>query len=97
MYTENKRFEWDDYKALVNAHKHGIGFEEAASVFNDADGLIQEDPAHSLTELRQRLIGASAWGRLIVVSFTIRERLAIRIISARPANRRERTVYEQRK
>jgi uncharacterized DUF497 family protein len=28
-------FEWDDEKAAANVRKHGIGFEEAKSVFRD--------------------------------------------------------------
>ena len=30
-----QRFEWDETKAVTNLRKHGVPFEEAASVFSD--------------------------------------------------------------
>ena len=32
-------FEWDPQKAIVNFHKHGVSFEEAATLFSDPDAL----------------------------------------------------------
>ena len=32
-------FEWDDRKAELNKKKHGVSFEEAVTVFDDADAL----------------------------------------------------------
>jgi len=29
-------FEWDEAKAKLNIRKHGVSFEEASTVFNDA-------------------------------------------------------------
>lgn len=94
VYTENSWFEWHADKAERNRGKHGIGFDEAATAFHDPAALIADDGAHSTRERRQRLIGEAASGRILVVSFTLRgER--IRLISARPANRRERGLYGQ--
>lgn len=39
-------FEWDDAKARSNEAKHGVSFEEAASVFLDLDDLLLGDPEH---------------------------------------------------
>ena len=87
-------FEWDDAKAESNRRKHGVAFEEAATVFGDPLALTIEDPAHSLGEARFVQIGESARRRLVVVVFTERAG-RIRIISARPATRREVRDYEQ--
>ncbi len=40
-------FIWDDSKAKSNYQKHGMTFEEAASIFLDSEGLHLEDLAHS--------------------------------------------------
>ena len=89
------KFEWDEDKAESNARKHGTTFEEASSVFADPRAAIFTDEAHSDEELREIMVGHSAEGRLLVVCFTERGE-AIRIISARPATKRERRDYEQR-
>jgi len=40
-------FEWDESKAQSNAAKHGVSFDEAASVFGDPLSLSIDDPEHS--------------------------------------------------
>ena len=87
-------FEWDETKAESNRRKHGVTFEEAATVFGDALSLTIEDPVHSIGEERFVTTGESIRGRLLVVVFT--ERVdRIRIISAREATSREARDYEQ--
>ncbi len=87
-------FEWDDAKASQNRTKHGVEFEEAATVFADTLSLTIDDPLHSIEEERFVTIGESALRRLLVVVHTERGD-TIRIISARQATRRERKDYEQ--
>ncbi len=87
-------FEWDPRKAAANARKHGVTFEEAASVFGDPLAAIFTDEAHSTGELREIIIGHSERNRLLLVSFAERAE-RIRIISARSATRRERRDYEE--
>jgi uncharacterized DUF497 family protein len=87
-------FEWDEDKAASNEKKHGVTFEEAATVFADPFAAIFDDEAHSEEEQREVIIGHSAKDRLILVSFTERAG-AIRIISARRATKRERRDYEE--
>lgn len=89
------RFEWDEGKANRNIEKHGVSFEEAATVFGDPISLTIEDPAHSQDEQRFITMGDSINHRLLVVVHTDRENV-IRIISAREATRRERRDYEGR-
>lgn len=87
-------FEWDEKKAETNAAKHGVGFEEAATAFADTRSLTVSDPVHSQAEDRYILLGKSYTGKLLVVCHTERGD-NLRIISARPAGRRERKNYEE--
>jgi uncharacterized DUF497 family protein len=96
MYINNQRFEWDPDKALLNEARHGVRFDWAALVFSDPDGFIASDEKHSLKEIRQLAFG-SVDGVVIVAAFTIRPGHSIRIISARKADRKERSEYEKRK
>ena len=87
-------FEWDSRKARSNLAKHGVGFEEASTVFGDPLSLTIPDPEHSLSEERYITMGRAFTGKLLVVVHTERGD-NIRIISARPASRRERKFYEE--
>jgi len=60
-------FEWDDDKARANLKKHGVSFDEGATVFNDPLIAALPDKAHSDQENRFIAIGMSANGRLLVV------------------------------
>ena len=88
------QFEWDPRKAATNLSKHGVSFEEAATVFGDPLGRFMADPRHSSEEERLVLLGSSREERLLAVMFVDR-RETIRIISARRATRRERRDYEE--
>jgi uncharacterized DUF497 family protein len=65
-------FEWDEEKAAENYHKHGVSFEEGATVFHDPLSISIEDPDHSKNEQRYIDIGTSENGRILVVSYTER-------------------------
>jgi uncharacterized DUF497 family protein len=88
------QFTWDPKKATANLRKHGVGFPEAATAFADPHSITIADPDHSAGEERFVLIGQSDRRRLVVVAHVERGDL-IRIISARPASRRERNTYEE--
>jgi uncharacterized DUF497 family protein len=88
-------FEWDPRKATANRAKHRVSFEEAVTAFGDPLGRVQSDPRHSVSEERQVLLGRSATGRLLPIMFTDRGASRLRVISARLATRRERTIYEE--
>ena len=88
------QFEWDRAKARANLLKHGLSFEEAATVFGDQRAISIADPAHSLTEERFVTIGTSEHERILVVVATER-RDKVRLISARQASRKERKQYEE--
>ena len=64
------RFEWDPKKAAANLKKHGVSFQEAATVFGDPLAITFQDPDHSEDEERQVTFDLSLRKRLIVVSHT---------------------------
>ena len=88
------RFEWDSRKAQSNLAKHGVGFEEAATIFGDPLSRTISDPDHSLNEMRYITMGKALTRKLLVVVHTDRGD-NIRLISARPVSRRERKYYEE--
>ena len=64
-------FAWDPKKAASNLRKHGVSFEEAASVFSDEVATAYRDPDHSQHERRYLTIGTSAHGRLLIMATSI--------------------------
>lgn len=89
------QFEWDPNKAEANIRKHGVSFDEASTVFADPLARIFDDDAHSISELRELIIGHSVKNRLLFVAFTERRGNVIRIITARETDRTERRRYEE--
>ncbi|MFO1163553.1 MAG: BrnT family toxin [Reyranellaceae bacterium] len=88
------KFDWDARKADANLRKHGVSFDEAASMFLDPMAVSGPDPDHSMDEHRYISFGFSSLGRLLAVAHTHRPG-AIRIISARRVTRGERKLYEE--
>ena len=87
-------FECDPQKADSNLKKHGISFQEAASVLGDSLSITYYDPDHSVSEYRFITIGMSRFGRVLMVAHTDRGD-NVRIISARKTTRKERRYYEE--
>jgi uncharacterized DUF497 family protein len=88
-------FEWDEGNAM-KGEKHAVSAVEAEQVFVNEPLVVLEDVAHSATEARWHALGHTSEGRLLHVTFTLRaEGTRVRIISARPMHRKERTVYDK--
>ncbi len=87
-------FEWNETKSKTNVGKHGISFEEAVTCFYDPYQIAFYDPDHSEKEDREIMIAHSKNGRLLIVCYTIRDKI-LRIISARLATKREVKSYEE--
>jgi uncharacterized DUF497 family protein len=84
------KFEWDEGKNASNRAKHGIAFEEAATVF---EGPVFTLPDESISdEMRERSYGLINGITVICVIHTDRGE-ATRIISARKATRKERELF----
>jgi len=88
------KFEWDRVKAEQNRKKHGVTFDEAVTAFYDPLSATFDDPDHSIGERRFITVGYSSHDRLLVVVHAERGG-RIRILSARPANARERKNHEK--
>jgi uncharacterized protein len=90
-------FEWDPNKARLNRRKHGVAFEQAATVFRDSRAVSVFDDAHSGKEDRWITMGLSAAGGRLVVHHTFEEAddntVRIRIFSSRKATKREAEQY----
>ena len=87
------RFEWDEAKRKTNIVKHGIDFKDVPEMFTGLM-LIGPDVRKDYGEPRKIGFGFIR-GRLMTVAFTEREPDSIRIISARKANQREETYYQE--
>jgi hypothetical protein len=87
-------FEWDLNKAQLNFEKHGVSFQEAATIFDDPLSVTFPDPDHSVRESRYVTIRMSQFERLLVVAHTDRAE-RVRLISARKTTRRETRFYEE--
>jgi uncharacterized protein len=57
-------FEWDPAKAADNQRKHGVSFDEAATVFGDPLAWTITDPNHTVDEQRFLTTGVSIQVRL---------------------------------
>jgi len=91
------QFEWDFHKARSNQAKHGVRFDQAATVFRDPYALSLYDDEHSDEEDRWITLGIVESGGLLVVHHTYdqldQQTVRIRVISARKANRPEQMQY----
>ena len=91
------QFEWDPDKAVANLRKHGVSFETAIRAFADPLALIEQDRIEG-GEQRWRTVGRVDGDLLLLVAHTAWEdddTEAIRIISARRAEPKDRRRYEQ--
>ena len=88
--VNNIVFEWDDEKNRINKRKHHVSFETAVNVFFDENCIVKPDYTHSDYEDRWKIIGKV--DDILFVIFTNREERT-RIISARRADKKERSEY----
>lgn len=84
-------FEWDAAKAAANLTKHGVAFDEAATVFDDPHAIDAPDLEDAD---RFVIIGQSSRSRVLFVVHCERGD-RVRIMSARVASRAQRELYEE--
>jgi uncharacterized DUF497 family protein len=88
-------FAWDERKNRTNRKKHGVSFETAILVFDDPYHLTRQDREVD-GELRWQTIGMVNRVHVLLVAHTVSEdEEVVRILSARKATRRERSMYAQ--
>jgi uncharacterized protein len=86
------RLEWDEAKNVLNMQKHGYDFNDADTLFV-GDRLEFLDDRYDYGELRYISLGTIE-GRLVVAVYT-RRPSAIRLISLRKANSREKERFRK--
>lgn len=86
-----RQFQWDDTKNLENIRKHGISFAEAVEIF-DGPVFTAVDERFEYNEMREVSVGFLGGMVLLNVAHTDSAGIT-RIISARRATKKERTLF----
>ena len=89
-----QQFDWDDGNINKNELKHGLKWKIIEEVFFNEPLILAKDIHHSQDECRCFALGQTDAGDKLFIVFTLREK-KIRVISARPMNKRERSMYER--
>jgi hypothetical protein len=87
-------FNWDEGNTYKSVKKHGVTNRESEEVFFNKPIFFFQDKKHSQTEKRFLALGKTNRGRLLALIFTLRND-ALRVISARSMNKKERSIYEK--
>lgn len=88
-------FTWDERKNRANQKKHRISFKTAVLVFDDPFQVSVQDREVD-GEARWQTIGMVRGVHVLLVAHTVdAETEVVRILSARKATRRERSIYAQ--
>ena len=82
------KFEFDQAKSKANKEKHGVGFEEAQAIWQEA---YVEIAARGSDELRWIALGRIG-DRIYACVYTYRDE-SIRLISCRRARDKEANIY----
>jgi len=86
-------FVWSRNKAVANQRKHGVSFDDAATVFADPFFILLDASRHD--EAREAVVGFDQTGCLLFVVHSEVDHEFIRIISARRAEPDEEVLYAQ--
>ncbi len=85
-------FEWDAGN-LSEIGKHDLYLTDVEDAMADP-GLLQRPAYERDGEVRSKIIGATPFGRILVVVFTER-RESLRVVTAWPASRRDVRRYRE--
>lgn len=91
--SQLEEFEWDKGNLTKSLQKHGVTQLEIEEAFFNLY-VVFPDQRHSKTEKRFAMYGQTNEGKILFIAFTIRNR-RVRIISARPSDKKERNFYEE--
>lgn len=87
---EDYQFEWDPQKAETNLKKHGLSFERARTIWGDEKRIYY----HLCDQPETRWLVIARLGPRVYMSAVVTYREdRIRLISARPASKREIERY----
>ena len=88
-------YQWNPEKAASNREKHGVDLADAVGVLEDEWALTIREQ-YVAGEQRFVTMGMDFLGRVLVVVYMYKGD-DIRLISARPATKGERRVYERKR
>jgi uncharacterized DUF497 family protein len=91
---ETAGFDWDEGNAEKNWIRHAVRSTECEEVFARAPVAVPVRDRPGSREEGFVVLGRTALGRLLSIAFTFR-RGRIRVISARPMNRKEIREYSR--
>lgn len=95
LLEESFTFEWDSGNSAKSAAKHKVTRREIEEVFYLRTAMpMGKQIFPEVDEERLGVIGPTRDSRILMVVFTIRNG-KVRPISARPANKKERTNHEK--
>jgi len=86
-------FEWDSEKNKRNLQKHRMPLSVGIPVFSDFNRVEFVDSRQDYGEDRYVTIGVNRYTKILSVVYTVRHGDTIRLISVRPASKRERDDY----
>ena len=87
------QFEWDEEKNQSNIAKHGVAFEDAKRIF---DGFTVDAIDNRVDYGEERIISVGLLDGIAILAIVHTDRKGIcRIISARPANKKEKKAYDK--
>ncbi|MBU4380630.1 BrnT family toxin [Candidatus Parcubacteria bacterium] len=92
-FEKPTKFEWDEGNSTKSYLKHKVTQCECEEIFSNRL-VISKDKDHSRKEERFLALGETNNKLRLMMAYTIRNK-KIRVISARPANRKERSLYEK--
>ncbi len=93
-FSDGQGFEWDAGNKEKNWIAHKVTAAECEEIFFNEPLFILPDFVHSKEEERFYALGKTNLGRLLFISFTIRNQNIIRVISARDMSRKEKMHYD---
>ncbi len=94
ILLEPIKFVWDKGNTDKNRFKHKVSNEECEDIFTVNRFILLKDKTHSMLEDRHVVIGPNVLDKILTLIITIRGK-SVRIISARPASKKERQLYEK--
>lgn len=84
-------YEWDEAKRLTNLVKHGFDFRDARRVYEHPMRVtVRSDYRGEVRYVDLAAVG----GQVLALTYTLRGG-RVRVISLRPAKRKERRIYEE--
>jgi len=94
--------DFDADKNEANKLKHDYSFEEAREIFEriilplpSSPPFITKDSIEKNGEFRSNILTLDKKGKIVLIALTMRKNETVRIISMRPASKKERKMFSE--